>query len=116
MKTKNSRGSASTELAILVPALVVLGLVLAAGARLHWAQAQVREAAAAAARAATIVNSAELAQQRARQVVSDDLAALGMHCVGLSVQVDGAAFAMPVGQQADVLVEVGCNVQFADLN
>lgn len=113
--TRSQRGSASAELAILAPIFVLLGLTIAAGSRLHWAQAQVQETAAAAARAATVFNSVSQADAAARDVFQRDLEAVGVHCLDLDFRLDTSGFALPPGEQADVHVTVRCELNMADL-
>ncbi len=112
---RTQRGSASAELAILVPMFVLLALTVAAGSRLHWAQAQVQETAAAAARAATVFNSAQQANTAAREIFVRDLASVGVHCTDLDFQLDSTGFALLPGEQADVHVTVRCELSMADL-
>lgn len=112
---RTQRGSASAELAILVPMFVMLALVMAAGGRLYWAHGQVEQAAAAAARAATIYNSADLAKSAAQRVAHDDLASVGLHCRNMSLAIDTSGFALHPGQVSEVRVDVSCELDMSDL-
>jgi Flp pilus assembly protein TadG len=117
MTRRGQRGlSASVEMAILVPALVVvIALVIGAG-RLALARLSVQQWADSAARTATLARDASTAQARAHAVVASDAAGSGTRCVGgHTLAVDAAAFALPVGQPGQVRVTVRCTVPLADL-
>lgn len=113
--SNRQRGAAAVEVSLLIPLLVVLLLAMAGGWRISHARAQVVEAAAAGARAATIPTSAGQATQLARQAIEADLATVGVHCHGLTIDVDTTAFASPPGHQGDVAVELSCQVNLADV-
>lgn len=111
----DERGTASVELVLLVPALVLVLCVLVAGWRLWSARTEVRDASAAAARAATLETSGSAAAARARQVATADLDVLGVRCDPLGVDVDTSGFATAPGTTADVRVAIDCRVDLADL-
>lgn len=112
---RDSRGAASVELVVIVPALVlVLGLLIAGG-RLWFARATVVEAAQSAARAASLERSAGSAHRAGVSAGARVLATDGLHCAGDSISVDTTAFAVPVGTPATVTAVVTCQVPFADL-
>lgn len=108
--------SASIEMAILVPALVVIiALVIGAG-RLALARIAVQQWADSAARTATLARDASSADARARAVVASDAAGSAIRCLGSwQLSVDATAFARPVGQPGSVEVTVRCAVPMADL-
>lgn len=113
---RDSRGAASVELVVIVPALVLLLGLLIAGGRLWFARATVVEAAQSAARAASLERSAGSAQRAGVSAGARVLATDGLHCSGDSVSVDTSAFAVPVGTPATVTAVVTCQVPFADLS
>ena len=111
----DERGSASPELVIVVPAVVAVIALLTAGWRLWSVRSQVREAAAAGARAATLARSGAEAEQAASAAIDADLETVGSSCTGPTVGIDVSAFSAPPGQGGDVGVDVTCEVPFTDL-
>lgn len=111
----DERGSASLELVIVVPAVVAMIALLTAGWRLWSVRSQVREAAAAGARAATLARSGAEAEQAASAAIDADLETVGSSCTGPTVGIDVSAFSAPPGQGGDVGVDVTCEVPFTDL-
>lgn len=109
------RGAASVELSLLIPVLMILLLTMAGAWRIGNARAQVSEAAAAGARAATIPTSAARAAGVANQVIAADLATVGAHCTSLAVDVDTSAFGNPVGTPGDVTTTVSCRLNLSDV-
>lgn len=109
------RGSATLEAAILTPALLMLlGLVVVAG-RVEVAGGAVEQAAAAAAREASLARTAPAAQAMASQAGRANLRDRGIRCTQVSVDVDTAEFAIPVGQPGQVRASVACTVALGDL-
>ena len=111
----DERGSGSLELVIVVPAVVAVIALLTAGWRLWSVRSQVREAAAAGARAATLARSGAEAEQAASAAIDADLETVGSSCTGPTVGIDVSAFSAPPGQGGDVGVDVTCEVPFTDL-
>ena len=114
-RRRDERGSASVELVILVPALVLVLGLLVAGGRLWFARATVVEAAESAARAASLARSAGEARSEGQQAANRTLATDGLTCGAESVSIDTSAFGVPVGTPAAVTASVACRVPFADL-
>lgn len=109
------RGSATIELAILAPALLMLlGLVIVAG-RIAAAGSAVEQAAAAAARAATLARDARGAQAEADRIARASLDQQGITCDPLVSTIDTGGFGVAVGQPASVSVHVRCDLPLADL-
>lgn len=109
------RGSVTLELAILGPALLVLlGLVVAAG-RVVVAGGAIEAAARDAARQASLARDPAAAAANARAAALDTLAAQDLRCAAVTVRVDTAGFAAPVGAPAEVTARVACAVTLADL-
>ncbi|HHU39013.1 MAG TPA: pilus assembly protein [Propionibacterium sp.] len=116
-RRRDQRGmSISVELAILVPALVlIIGMLIGAG-RLALARISVQQWADSSARTATLARDAHAAQARAHAVVASDAGGSGLHCAGgWQLSVDTSAFALPVGQPGSVRTTVRCPVALADL-
>lgn len=111
----NDEGSATLELAILTPALLVLlGLAIAAG-RIEVAASAVEQAAAAASREASISRTSSSAMAAATQTARDSLRNQGITCGSLDVVVDTRGYAIAVGLPAQVEVDVACTVRLGDL-
>ncbi|HKT00085.1 MAG TPA: TadE/TadG family type IV pilus assembly protein [Rugosimonospora sp.] len=114
-RDRRDRGSISVELAILLPGFVYLIVLAVVTGRQVMAQGAIDLAAHDAARAASLSRTAPLAQTRARAAALDTLAQQGLACNQLTVTVNTAGFAVPVGTPASVSVTVVCHVSFADL-
>jgi Flp pilus assembly protein TadG len=111
----SERGSAAVELTLLVPALVLVLGLLVAGGRLWFARATVNDAAAAAARAASLARSSGEAAAAGRAAGEQALRTGGLRCAGTSVAIDTAAFGVPPGTPATVRSRLTCTVPFGDL-
>ncbi|WP_037364698.1 TadE family protein [Amycolatopsis orientalis] len=106
-------GSVSVEAAVLVPAVLFVGLLIVAGARTSSAQQAVDNAATAAARAASIARGPAAAQQAGAAVARERLAREGITCRESSVSVDASQIA--VGRTGQVRASVTCRVPLSDL-
>lgn len=112
---RGQRGSATVELTLLVPALLlVLGLLIAGG-RVWFARTAVVEAAQSSARAASLARSAAQGQVAGRDAGRQSLVTAGLVCAPSTVAVSTAAFSVPVGTPATVTAQVDCRVVLADL-
>jgi len=105
------RGSASTELALLTPLVVVMLLLMVAFGRLARGRADVDSAARDAARAASIARSMPSAQAMAEEAARATLANEGLSCRRFDVVMELAEF-RPGGL---VAATVRCDVKLADL-
>ncbi len=81
-------GSASTELVLLTPLLVLVLLVTVALGRMATARIRVDDAAHQAARAATLARTLPQAQRQARTTADAALAASGASCTRVTVTTD----------------------------
>jgi Flp pilus assembly protein TadG len=114
-RARSEVGSATLELAILAPALLlILGLVIVA-ARVVATGSAVEQAAAAAAREASLSRDAREARGRAEQVASAALVDQGIVCQPMRSRIDTTGFAVAIGRPASVSVEVACTVPLGDL-
>jgi Flp pilus assembly protein TadG len=111
----DERGSVTVEVALLIPALLILLGLLMAGGRAWFARTTVVEAAASAARAGSLARSAAEAGTAGRAAGRQSLATAGLHCTSTSVALSTAGFRVPVGTPATITSEVTCRVSFADL-
>lgn len=112
---RHSGGSVSVEVAVLLPAFILLIVLATMVGRLTVAANAVTVAAHDAARAASISRDRAAAEERAYAVATETLAAQGVPCSDLTVGSDTSAFALPVGTPATVEVTVTCEVSFADI-
>lgn len=112
---EGDRGSVTLELAVLAPVLLIfLGLIVAGG-RVQLAGGSVETAAADAARQASIARTPAAAEAAALASARATLAGEGLSCAALSVSVDVAGFAAPLGQPAQVRADVACTVSLSDV-
>ena len=110
------RGSASVELTILIPVLLLFLGALALGTRLALANLAVDSAAAEAARSASIARTQPEAISRAESGASASLANQDVKCLRQSVRVDTSGFAAPAGTRATVTADVTCVVNLAGVS
>lgn len=103
------KGSASAELVVIVPVLVLIGLVAVALGRLVLAEGQIREAARAAAEAGSIWPTATQAAQAADAAARYEIVHNSVACRGEHTNTDASAFA-PGGRLS---VTVSCPVAVA---
>lgn len=101
-RTGDERGSASVELVLVTPLLVLLMLVVVALGRLVDARLVVGDAAHQAARAASLSRTESDAQSEARRSATTTLRAAGATCARLKVAV--ATAGLQPGQSASVQV------------
>lgn len=106
-------GSVSVEAAVLVPVVLLVGLLVIAGARTASAQQAVDNAATAAARAASLARTPAAAQHDGTVVARERLAREGLNCHTSSVSVEGDGIAP--GRAGQVRVSVACAVPLRDL-
>lgn len=111
MKLRDERGSATTELVLITPLLIILLLFVTLAGRLALVRGDIEGAARDAARAASIARSAGEAGEAARQAASDNLERAGTTCGRLEVQPDVADFRAG----GSVAVSVTCHVALGDL-
>ena len=109
------RGSAAVEMVLLVPVLVMIVMVVVFAGRVALARQTVQAAAADAARAASLARDAAQARADATAVATRTLTTQGLVCARSNVTVTSSGFNTPVGQPAQVLVTVTCDVRSSDL-
>lgn len=107
----DARGSAVVELTIVTPAIVLMMLLIVLAGRMTLAASDVHAAAADAARAASIRQTAGAARADAQRTANRSLADRGVSCRSLAVRTDTARL-RPAG---DVRVRISCTVQLSDL-
>lgn len=89
---RRDEGLVALELAILFPIIIVMLLLVVGFGRVTHGRQLVDQAAAAAARAASLTNAPGQARTDALQAARDTLAQAGMSCRQLDVNVDTGAF------------------------
>lgn len=106
------RGSVAVEMAVLAPALVALLLLVVLAGRIAQADGDVRRAASAAARAASLRQYPEDAEVAARQSAEANLVASGVGCARLDAEVDTTRFVAG----GSVGVTLRCTASMADVS
>ncbi|NGN63210.1 pilus assembly protein [Streptomyces sp. A7024] len=109
------RGSYSVEVAVLTPVMLALvGLIIAFG-RISMAGSSVDSAAHAAARAASLARDAGTAQSEANAAARASLTGDGVHCAGLTIDLDTSGFAAPLGTPGNVTADITCTAPLSDI-
>ncbi|WP_263249583.1 TadE/TadG family type IV pilus assembly protein [Saccharopolyspora rosea] len=111
----DDNGSASIEVAVLTPMVLLVLVLVVAGGRVVTAHAALDTATTSAARAASIARTAPAAQQQATATAEAALREQGVHCAQQQVSVDSIGFDRPIGQPGTVAVHAACAVLLADL-
>ena len=104
------RGSMTTELVILAPIVIVLLLLVVGLGRYAHGKQLVEQAAAGAARAASLTTSADQASGAATLAAASSLADAGLSCTGMNTSVDTGSF-RPGGV---VTVTITCTADLSD--
>ena len=99
------------EIVILTPLFIVLMLLVAGLGRYSHAEQLTRQAAGAAARAATLTTGGTEATAAADRAARDTLTGLGLTCSSMSVAVDTGGF-RPGGQ---VTATVSCTADLSGM-
>ncbi|GAA1834842.1 TadE/TadG family type IV pilus assembly protein [Actinomadura chokoriensis] len=102
------------ETAILAPLFITFLAGLLVAMRVVHGSAIVTQAAADAARQASIARTAGQARAGAVSSAMETLRDRGLHCTP-SVQLDLSGFSRPVGQPATVSARVTCVIRLSDL-
>jgi Flp pilus assembly protein TadG len=113
-KCRGEAGNAVVEAAILAPLFILLLAALLTGARLQRAAAAVTQAAADAARQASISRTPAQARTAAVASALSTLRDQGLHCTP-QVRLDLSGLAQPVGRPGLVSATVSCTVRLADI-
>ena len=114
-RARRERGSATVELALIAPALLAVFALAVLAGRVVLAGGAVEQAASAGARAASLARDPATAHTAAATAVTDSLDGQHLQCATLTVDVDTAGFAVPLGAPAQVAVTVTCRVRLSDL-
>jgi Flp pilus assembly protein TadG len=111
----DERGAVAAELAVVIPALILMLGMIIAGGRIWFARTTVVEAAQTAARAASLERSAGHAASAGRDAGARSMSTAGLNCASSSISVDTGAFGVPVGVPATISATVRCTVRLGDL-
>jgi len=111
----SERGSVALEWAILAPGVLLIMAVLALAGRVALADGAVEQAAADAARAASLERGPAAARDAAHHAATLSLTDQGLDCTSTSINVDTSGFHTPPGQAANVTVTVSCPIKVMDL-
>jgi hypothetical protein len=112
---RRERGlSPAVELAVLLPAFLLLLGTTVAGARIWSLRSTVAEAAYSGARAASLERSAGRAGAVGRQVTAGELDRHGVRCRNSQIDLDVGGFSRPVGEPAAVREVIRCRIDLTD--
>lgn len=109
------RGSATLELAVLAPGLLLLIALVALAGRFAVAAGAVDQAAAEAARAASLQRTPSAGLDAATQVARASLTGQGLSCLRIQIDADLSGLRAPPGRHGRVTVTVHCPLRVADL-
>ena len=109
-------GSASLELVIWAPVLLLVAAVIVLAGRIAQATQAVEVAAAEAARAASASGTHAQATARAKSAATAALSSAGLRCSTTSVAIDASEWSRPAGSSARVFARIGCRVGLSDLS
>lgn len=112
-RAREDRGSESVELALLLPAALLVLAVVVIAARLALAGDRITGVAGVAARDASLARTPAAAEQAAETAARTALADADLHCTQVTVRVDTAGFAVPPGTPAAITVDVSCTVDLS---
>ncbi|MCI1747220.1 MAG: hypothetical protein LKI24_03365 [Acidipropionibacterium sp.] len=107
------RGAVSVEVALIVPALLLLAALATASWRLHQVRGDAQSAAEVAARAVSVAAGPASGIAAGTRVARAELA--GTDCRSPQVGIDPTGLSVPVGSAGSVSATVGCTVTMADL-
>lgn len=113
--SRDQRGSATVELTLLVPALLLMLGLLVSGGRLWFARTTVNEAAQTSARAASLARTATQATAAGKEAGVQSMSTAGLRCASSAVAVSTIAFSAPVGTPATVTSTIRCQVKLSEL-
>lgn len=108
---RRENGTATVELVLLAPALLVVLLFIVGVGRITTAAQQVSSIAGDAARAASLERNTSLAAQRGREMAEQSLGERGISCDSLVVEIDISDYE-PGGA---VRAEVTCATRLSDV-
>lgn len=114
-RLQHERGSATLELVIWAPVLLIIASVILLAGRVAQASQTVEVAATEAARAASSAATVQQARSRALDAAEASLASSGLRCGRTAVDVDTSQWRRPPGTPARVQATISCDVSLGDL-
>lgn len=108
---RDERGSATAEMALLTPLLIIMLLFIVVCGRLADGKLRLEDAAHQAARAASLARTVTAAHDDAQATAQAALADAGITCQSLAVAVDTAG----LRPGSTVTVDLKCTVGLSDL-
>lgn len=114
-RCRGDGGSVTVELAVIAPGLLLLLALMIAAGRIALAGGAIDQVASDAARAASISRTAGQARSAATDAAHQVIGEQHLACQDTTVAVDTTGFTVPVGQPAQVRVDVTCAVALSDL-
>ena len=115
MKREHERGSATLELVIVAPFMILILAAIIAAGRIGLAQQAIQTVAYDAARAASISRDAGSARSAAQQVAALSMASNHLNCSTSNVNISTAGFSSAVGTKAVVDATILCTVKLSDI-
>ena len=116
MATGDDHGSATTELVLIMPVLVLFLFLVVAAGRLTDAKSDVVSAASDAARAASLQTNGADAAVQAQNIAEDSVAGEGIECInGVDVALELRRRPGCFSPGATVEATVTCDVDLSDL-
>lgn len=112
---RDQQGSIALELAVLGPGLLLFVALVIFGGRVALANQAVAQAAAEAARTASIARTQPQADRTAAAAARATLGQQSLQCLSTRVGVDTSGFTRPPGTPAVVDATVTCVVRMSDL-
>lgn len=109
-------GSASLELVIWAPVLLLLAAVIILAGRIAQASQAVEVAAAEAARASSAASTRGQATNRAEAAATAALSSAGLRCTTTTVTSDTSEWSRPAGTPARVTARIACQLALSDLS
>jgi Flp pilus assembly protein TadG len=114
-RAAGDRGSLTLEMVVLAPGLLLLISFAIFVGRVTTAGQAVEQAAAAAARTASIARTAGAAQFTATEAARTTLTQQNIACASTTVTVDTSGFTRPVGTAATITTTVTCVLDLSSL-
>ncbi|MDO5494313.1 MAG: TadE/TadG family type IV pilus assembly protein [bacterium] len=108
------RGSATLELVILTPVVLIIFSLLVGAGRVTMAGGAIEQAAGNAARAASLSRTVAEAESRVSALVSEVVTSNNLGCTP-TVNINATDLSKPAGESGVVTVEVVCVVALSDL-
>ncbi len=114
-RTTREQGSATVELAVITPLVLLVLTLLVAGGRMVTAEASLDATTTAAARAASLARTPAAATHAAQSTSAATLSQQGLSCHGHALQADTTALTTGPGTGGQVMVTSHCTVELAAL-